>query len=620
MSNQATIKSIPLNDISPAKSNVRTVETNNEKDKALIASIKANGVLQNLNVYKEGDKYFAVSGGRRYAACKHLAKTKQLPKDFKVVCRVITKEQSTDVSLSENYHREDMHPADEFEAFSKLVSEGKTIKAIATEYGIKQIHVKQRLALADVAPEVLTAFKSKDIDLDTVMAFTLEPNKAKQAELLNEHGGSLRAHTVRSFFTREAESATSRLATFVGLKNYKAAGGVVIADLFSDSRYLSDNELITRLSIEKMEQLKEDQLKLGWSWCEFSLEQHSRVDGNVTYEEKDDSKIPSKLTKKVEEAEKRMSDIDYQFNVDGELTEDDEEKIQQEYEALETLCEDLETQIEGHRFFTDEQKQRSGVFLSLNYNGTLNVQDGIVKVVKEEAETNNSGESKSTESDDSISQALTLELRQYANQLTQLELIKNPELAALVYQFEACYESLSGLMHYEWAHTFQVSRSREINNDDKVKDAQSYNELIEAVGAIDRSWVKKSVEQSFIAFAKLTPKKRAIIFGSVVACSANDVPEENRTKSAQNEVNKRTKFDRADYWRPTVANYLGRIPKTLVEKTAEKVIGKKWVDGKTALTKKQLATELATVLDGSNKEITKEAQSKANKWLPEELE
>ena len=93
---------------------------------ALAASIQAHGLLQSLVVRpklgSEGqasDRYEVVAGGRRLAALKLLAKQKRISKSTTIPCRVLDTDgvDGVEASLAENILRQDMHPADQFEAF-----------------------------------------------------------------------------------------------------------------------------------------------------------------------------------------------------------------------------------------------------------------------------------------------------------------------------------------------------------------------------------------------------------------------------------------------------------------------------------------------------------------------
>ena len=119
-----TIEMIPLSKLVPCPANVRKTDALTGI-KELAASIKAYGLLQNLQVRPGAKgKYEVVAGGRRLAALQRLAKAKAIAKTEEIACQVMEGEDAAEVSLAENIVREKMHPADEYEAFKALADQG----------------------------------------------------------------------------------------------------------------------------------------------------------------------------------------------------------------------------------------------------------------------------------------------------------------------------------------------------------------------------------------------------------------------------------------------------------------------------------------------------------------
>jgi len=124
----------------------------------LAAAILAEGGLLNpLAVIPEkikGSKgdHGVVAGGRRLAALQYLAEHAAVRADVPVRCRVFDAERGVSVSLVENATQEPMHPADQLEAFKRLVDEGRTAGQIAAAYNLTALTVERRLKLARLAP------------------------------------------------------------------------------------------------------------------------------------------------------------------------------------------------------------------------------------------------------------------------------------------------------------------------------------------------------------------------------------------------------------------------------------------------------------------------------------
>ncbi|WP_244490078.1 ParB/Srx family N-terminal domain-containing protein [Rhizobium sp. Root483D2] len=110
---------IELNKLDADPKNVRKTYST-ESIAALAASIKVNGVLQNLVVRtaeKKG-RYFVTAGERRRRALLLLLEQGEIQKNHAVECKVRDGDDATEISLTENVMREDMHPVDAYEAFS----------------------------------------------------------------------------------------------------------------------------------------------------------------------------------------------------------------------------------------------------------------------------------------------------------------------------------------------------------------------------------------------------------------------------------------------------------------------------------------------------------------------
>ena len=111
------IINIPLNKLTAGKATSGRRRTSGGIDE-LAATIKAHGLQQNLVVRKDGRK-FAVVAGRQ--APESLAATLPRPVtstgDIRCHASITEDGNATELSLAENVMREDMHPADQFEAF-----------------------------------------------------------------------------------------------------------------------------------------------------------------------------------------------------------------------------------------------------------------------------------------------------------------------------------------------------------------------------------------------------------------------------------------------------------------------------------------------------------------------
>src|SRR5579863_6261384 len=230
-----TTTEIPLNKLVPFAGNVR--KTHNKRFIAeLAASIRTHGLQQNLVVRREGAKYAVVAGGQRLKALLQLTKEGDIKPTYRVPCKIANGDfDAAEISLAENVMRDDMHPADKFEAFRDLVDKGHSTADIAARFGTSDKAVRQLLKLARVSPAVLKSYREGKLSLEQVMAFAVSDDHAAQEHVLE----NLRPHqrdprTIRDALTENEIPASDRRVKFVTLKAYEKAGGQTRTDLFTE--------------------------------------------------------------------------------------------------------------------------------------------------------------------------------------------------------------------------------------------------------------------------------------------------------------------------------------------------------------------------------------------------
>jgi ParB family chromosome partitioning protein len=146
MTVSSKVRNIPLSQLVLSSTNVRKTPTTAAEDAALEASIRAEGILQNLVVHAlpiDGKGAYEVdAGGRRLKILQKLAEEGVIDADHPVPCLVKKADVAVETSLAENTIRAAMHPADEFVAMAALIDGGATIDAVATRFGTSERHVR----------------------------------------------------------------------------------------------------------------------------------------------------------------------------------------------------------------------------------------------------------------------------------------------------------------------------------------------------------------------------------------------------------------------------------------------------------------------------------------------
>lgn len=331
-----------------------------ETVKELAVSIESVGLLQPLLVrVGSKDRFAVIDGKRRFLAIEHLIKGKSPKIGPETLIPIFVREdlnlrdtEAAAASAVANVAREAMNPADEVRAFAVLRDHKKSPAEIAAHFGISQLRVQQRLALADLSPKVLDALAEGKIDPQLAAAFTAHPNQSVQESALKmvEKGQAWEKSpdAIRRLLREKLVSGTSQLAKFVGRKAYEKAGGKMRIDLFDNVVMFEDGGLLQRLATEKVKGFKDKLLADGWSWVAYA----SELDHNAQHQWP--RLYPSGDPEFTKDEAKRLKQLESKGNSNDGLTEEESEEM------------DSITEMAQARRFTAAQKKKSGVCIDVD--------------------------------------------------------------------------------------------------------------------------------------------------------------------------------------------------------------------------------------------------------------
>ncbi|TFL14055.1 chromosome partitioning protein ParB [Pusillimonas caeni] len=405
-----TITYIPLSKITLSKEYQSRKTVSEVGIVELAEEIHAEGLLQNLVVVKSKKRghFEAVAGGRRYRAMQRIVADGRWPKDHLVPVLEVPAKKGLGNSIAENVYREPLHPADEFEAFAELIAQGESVEDVAARFRVTPNIVKGRMKLANVAPELLQAYRNNELSLQLLMAFTITDDQARQMEIWNQMNAWDRKNTqpsvVRKQLTNQAATANHPLARFVGLDAYAAAGGQTYRDLFAGENdlqgiYLQHFDILQSLAEAKL-QAEMDRVGEGWAWMQGALSQqdapwagYSNKFGRVYAKE---GKLTKAHAKQVKELTARIDALSAQMDalVDDEGDEDEWLKLEEEHDSLAAQRAQIH---EAAKAWPDEAKQISGVGVYVSHDGTLDITYGLIrpedrKAAQEAAQSSGEGE------------------------------------------------------------------------------------------------------------------------------------------------------------------------------------------------------------------------------------
>ncbi len=559
-------KEIPLNQLTPWEGNVRRTEPKTGLNH-LTASIAAHGLLQSLVVRKKpkGKKYAVIAGGRRLQALNHLAAHGTIPADHPVSCRIIANgADDTEISLTENSVREQMHPADEFEAFRDLIDKGIPLADVAARFGVTETVVRQRLKLARVSPVILDTYRKSELSLAQVMAFAVSDDHDLQEQVLeNLSSYNNDPDDIRDALTENDIPATDRRVRFVTLGAYEAAGGKTRRDLFTQDEagiFILDPGLLDRLVAEKLETLAVKIQAEGWKWVAVrpSYDHAEWVDCERKYQH------PVPMTDDQQaEYDALETELDNLYDTEDELTEEQEARADAIRERIEAL-EDREM------VWPPETVGFAGAVITLDRTGDPDIRRGFIRPEDfpepepDASEDDPDAQHSKPAAKPEFSASLVENLTAHRSAALAVTLADEPEVA-----LAATVHALALGIFYRGTHAdscLKLFASEQFFS--RTKDSPA-NARIEQHKA---DWHLRLPEEAEDLWKWCLKQRRDTLMALLAVCAAcsinaiqakADRPDCGRLAHAHDLAEALT-LDMTDWFTPTAENYFGKISKTQI--------------------------------------------------------
>jgi ParB family chromosome partitioning protein len=518
MTNQQTI---PLHQLVQSKANVRHTGATLGID-ALAASIAAHGLRQNLNVIPtaDGRRFAVVAGQRRLRALRLLAKAGLLPRNAPIACLVLDDgDDPAEISLAENTLRTAMHPDDQCEAFRMLIEQNNlSIEDVAARFGVTAAVVRQRLKLANVSPKLRALYRKGEMGAEHVMALAISDDHARQEEAwANLPDWNREPSQLKRILTHEAVPLTDKLARFVGVDAYVAAGGVVLRDLFDDedAGYLPDRDLLTRLATEKMQQAISALQMEGWKWVRPELTRNY----SIAY-----GHVPCST---------------------GEEDGDDE-------------------------IFTPEDKQRSGARVCLDHDATLRIERGLIHPDDAKAERRREQGIKQAGRPAGLSAAMVSELTAHRTAALGIELARNPAVA-----LASVVHALALPLCYGESSTSCLKLRAQRDARERYAQAHSDRPAAQALAEAADHWraLLPPDPAALFAWCLAQPQETLLELLAYLAGQTVDAVESSQGRNDQtlhaDELAHALALDMRQWWTPGTQDFWQRLPKAALAQAVE---------------------------------------------------
>ncbi|AOZ05941.1 H-NS family nucleoid-associated regulatory protein [Cupriavidus malaysiensis] len=580
------------------------------------ASLVAHGQIENLTIIphvsrkKNAPAFEVIDGGTRLEGAHLRIGTGELPESFEFLCMVADPDQAEEISVAANMH-EAMHPADEFDAFKRMIDSGSSIEEIAARFGATPLTVQRRLKLANVSPRLVQGYRDGELNLDQLMALAITDDHAWQEQVWkrakSQGEWQTRPDMLRAAIAKPGaiNAKTDRLARFVGLDAYEEAGGPVLRDLFSDGGgYIGDGSLLKRLALEKLEGVAERVREEGWSW----------VEANESISLHDMTLFGKSQPKKRDLTDEEQAELG-ELQAQAKVLDEKIQALDIEDEALSTELGSVEARIEEvearREIFTDRQKAKAGVIVRIDMTGELSIHRGLIRPEqnKKKAKSTTAAEPSDADPGDAgrattaapgegepealrpLSERLVTQLTAHRTSALQALVADNPcvALAELLYALvPPLFDAVDDLARYDSVAKVSLTNIRTCGQGmaPDLEGCAAWTRMDELIGAWEER-LPRDRDQLFPWLLELSHVDKIDLLAVCVAHSINTVEqrEDAHGHAKAHRLAAAVDLDMADWWAPTAGSYLASVPKARRLEAVREAAGQEAADAIAGLKK-----------------------------------
>lgn len=606
-----SIISVPLNKLKKSPRNARKMAHPKADIEALAASIAVNGILQMPVVEPELGKdgkptgfYLVTIGeGRRQAQLLRVTR-KEITKTENIRCLVDTNGNALEISLAENAIRSAMHPADQFEAFLELHRDhGMNAEDIAARFGVTSAVVKQRLKLAAVSPQLMQFYRNDDITLDQLSAYAFTDNHERQRLVWEQVGADADRAEILAALNNEHVPADDARALFVGLEAYQAAGGAVLRDLFDDEHegFLTDAELLHRLTAEKLEAIAEGVKAEGWKWVDVM----PRFDYSAV---SDMRRIYPGTPPLSDETQAEIAVL--QTLYDALDTDSESDEVQAEAERLEEAM----AALQGDDVYNPDDVSKAGAIVAICHDGTPRIERGFVRReddsrVPHKNQGATKAAAKAKDGPAALPDTLMAELTAHRTMALRNALGQQPDIA-----LKAVVHRLAGATFYP-----NDDRTSCLNIAGQSAYLTRYasgiedSEAARQIAARHAAWSQRMPEDSSGLWAfilGLTQEECLALLAVCASVTVDAVATAHRTNNTSlghaDQLALAVQLDMREQWTPTAQGYFARVSKDRILEAVREAVSPQAAENIASLKKAAMAESAERRIEGKG-------------WLPSVL-
>jgi ParB family chromosome partitioning protein len=232
----------------------------------ILPTVRKRGIIQPLVVKPANDegRCGIVAGCRRWTA-DGIVRAEGIDHG-PLPCAILEPGDDADaieVSMIENMARLDPDEVTQWDAFTRLVKEGREVADIAATFGLPDLMIRRILALGNLLPRIRDLYRAEKIDRATVRHLTLASKSQQKAwlALLDDPEAYVpTGHQLKAWLFG-GQSIPARFALF----DLDGFTGATVADLFGEDRYFVDADAFWTAQNEAIETRRAAYLEQGWS-------------------------------------------------------------------------------------------------------------------------------------------------------------------------------------------------------------------------------------------------------------------------------------------------------------------------------------------------------------------
>ncbi len=619
---------LPLNSLIPSPRNARRSAHSAESIEAKAASIAAKGILQNLVVEPELDpaelptgNYLVTIGEGRRLAQRLRVERGEITETELIPCVIDTVNDPHEISLDENVTREDMHPADQFEAFRFLNEvRGLSAEDIAARFGVTARTVQQRLRLGAVSPRLMQAYRDEALSLDQLMAFCLTEDHARQEAVFDTLTNYQREpYHIRRLLTAKQVRADDRRARFVGAEPYGNAGGHVERDLFTEDGdgYFTDAVLLDQIAVQRLTAIAVGiQNAEGWKWAEgyidfpYSAAYRRAFPKARELSEEDAAALATAQSDLMLLSDEWCEVEDLPDEIDARMTE------------LEKTIADFNAMTTG---FDPDDIARGGIIVSLTSDGTPKIERGLIRLedLKPDPQPEPEGDDGDVDRDDAderrvtplntapgadaepedlpLSDTLIRELTAQRTLALRLVMGEQPEFA-----LRALAHSLVLQLFYDTAEGTCLEIDVTNRDVSEFIDDVDNQPTAQAIQSRHDAWHSQMPDEPVDLWPYLMAMEPEDLGGLVAHCVSQIVdtvryPYDRgySVRVPAERLATGVSLDMNEHWRPTARSYFGRITKARIVDGVREAVGLEAAERISALQKQPMAEAAEQLVVGS---------------------